>query len=80
MYISLMYSNGKYDQCKYSSKMAQNLKSHKLTHIGEKAYDCEQCKYSAIFFHISSGSQKILAHASWREALSQYEKLLGEAQ
>ena len=73
-HISLMHSGGKpyeCDQCKYSSKMAQNLKSHKQTHIGEKPYDFDQCKYSAIFFHISSGSQKILAYASWRKALSQ---------
>ena len=37
-HISLMYSGGKpyeYDQCKYSSKTAQNLKTHKLTHSGK---------------------------------------------
>ena len=40
-HISLMHSGGKpyeCDQCKYSSKTAQNLKTHKLTHSGEKPY------------------------------------------
>ena len=48
--LSLMHSGGKpyeCDQCKYSSKMAQNLKTHKLTHSGEKPYACDQCKYSS---------------------------------
>ena len=37
-HISLMHSGGKpyeCDQCKYSSKRAQNLKAHKLTHSGK---------------------------------------------
>ena len=37
-HISLTHSGGKpykCDQCKYSSKTAQNLKTHKLTHSGE---------------------------------------------
>ena len=42
--ISLTLSGGKpyeCDQCKYSSKTAQNLKTHKLTHSGEKPYACD---------------------------------------
>merc|ERR1711954_601331 len=49
-HISLTHSGGKpyvCDQCKYSSKMAQNLKAHKLTHSGEKPCDCDRCKYSS---------------------------------
>ena len=37
-HISLTHSGGKpyeCDQCKYSSKTAQNLKTHKLTHSGK---------------------------------------------
>ena len=40
-HISLMHSSGKpyeFDQCKYFSKTAQNLKTHKLTHSGKKPY------------------------------------------
>ena len=49
-HTSLTHSGGKpyeCDQCKYSSKRAQNLKPHKLTHSGEKPYACDQCKYSS---------------------------------
>ena len=43
-HISLTHSGGKpyeRDQCKYSSKTAQNLKTHKVTHSGEKPYACD---------------------------------------
>ena len=46
-HVSLMHSSGKpyeFDQCKYFSKTAQNLKTHKLTHRGKKLYACAQCK------------------------------------
>ena len=49
-HISLMHSGGKpyeCDQCEYSSKTAQNLKTNKLTYSGEKLYACDQCKYSS---------------------------------
>ena len=49
-HISLTHSGGKpYEcvQCKYSSKTAQNLKTHKLTHSGEKPCASDQCKYSS---------------------------------
>ena len=49
-HISLMHSGGKpceCDQCKYLSKTAQNLKTHKLTHSGKKPCACDQCKYSS---------------------------------
>ena len=49
-HISSTHSGGKpyeCDQCKYSSKTAQNLKTHKLTHSGEKPCACDQCKYSS---------------------------------
>ena len=41
---SWAYSGGKpyeCEQCKYSSKTAQNLKTHNLTHSGEKPYACD---------------------------------------
>ena len=51
-HISLTHSGGKpyecdHYQCKYSSKTAQNLKTHKLTHSGKTPYACDQCKYSS---------------------------------
>ena len=49
-HISLTHSGSKpceCDQCKYSSKTAENLKTHKLTHSGEKPCACDQCKYSS---------------------------------
>ena len=48
-HISLTHSGGKpyeRDQCKYSSKTAQNLKTHKLTCSGKKPCACDQCKCS----------------------------------
>ena len=64
-HISLTHSGGKpyeCDHCKYSSKTAQNLKTHKLTHSGEKPCACDQCKYS-------SKSQNTQTYTQWRKAL-----------
>merc|ERR1711963_721654 len=77
-HISLTHSGGKpyeCDQCKYSSKMAQNLKAHKLTHSGEKPCACDRCKYSSktaqnqIFFQNGSKSQSTQTYTQWRKAL-----------
>ena len=65
-HISLTHSGGKpyeCDQCKYSSKTAQNFKTHKLIHIGEKLCACDQC------FQNGSKSQNTQTNSQWRKAL-----------
>merc|ERR1719320_2152160 len=66
-HISLTHSGSKpyeCDRCKYSSKMAQNLKTHKLTHSGEKPCACDQCKYSSK----TAQNLKTQTYTQWRKA------------
>ena len=65
------------DQCKYSSKTAQNVKTHQLTHSGEKPYACDQCKYSSTL--AQAPKRHKLTHNGEGHCHSE-EKLFGEAQ
>ena len=35
------------NQCRFSSKYAENLKFHMRTHSGERQYKCNKCDYAA---------------------------------